>query len=206
MSPTEQRERAIEALFHDFAKGLTLARQVSDPWFRCQALAWASRFVPENDCVPIAKEAMDAARSDTDPFKVVGASCWPVRALIERGFTKHAIEAVSTVLTVANQIEQPESMAEVLFLLFNAVDPLPTDAKQIVLQALTEACVKSNGWRAKRALRETASILARDDPKSAERFVSAIPEGTAKRQASRRRANRETGVVRAFFWDQKAGT
>jgi hypothetical protein len=43
MSATDERERAIKKAKTNFHEALSLARKVSEPWYRAQALAWVAR-------------------------------------------------------------------------------------------------------------------------------------------------------------------
>lgn len=202
MSATSERDRAISLATTNSQKALALARQVSKPWFRCQALAWVARFAPDNEVVKIADEAIAAAFLVEDPYQTVGAAAWPVRALIERGHEQRAVNLLPELLAVCPTIENLVSRLNALFLLWQAVFPLKGDGKKSVLGALVKTCQATNSWQAGYTLRETALILAQEDLIEAKRLVASMPIGVYKRQAERRIAEGQQGYVRSFFWDK----
>lgn len=199
MSATAERNRAIQVAASDFEKALSLARQVSEPWFRCQALAWAARFAPETEVIKTAEEALTSAFSAKDPYHTVGASAWPIRALIERGHEHKALHWLAELVAASATIENPVSRLKALFLLWQAVHPVKSEAKKSVLGALTRACQAADSWQAGWTLRETALILARDDVNEAMSLMAFIPEGVYKRQAQQRIAQGQRGYVHPFY-------
>jgi hypothetical protein len=93
MSATTDRDIAMRVAETDFKKALILARKVSEPWFRCQALAGTARYAPEEHVVQIAEEAIAASLTETEPYMKVAATAWPFRALIERNQVQKAMGA-----------------------------------------------------------------------------------------------------------------
>lgn len=200
MSATSERDRAVSVATTNSCKALALARQVSKPWFRCQALAWVARFAPDNEVVKIANEAIAAANAAEDLYQTLGAAAWPIRALIERGHEQRAVHMLPKLLAVYPAIENPVSRLNALFLLWQAVFPIKDDGKKSVLGALVKTCQATNSWQAGYTLRETALILANEDLSEAKRLVASMPIGVYKRQAERRIAEGQQGYVRSFFW------
>jgi hypothetical protein len=199
MSATSERERAIQAAPLDFEKALTLARKVSEPWFRCQALAWVARYAPEAKVVQLAQEAVETALLGKDAYQQVAAAAWPVRALAERGKAQKAAQLVAQLAALSAEIPHPVSRLNALFLLWQAADPLPKSVKEGVMGALVSACRAADSWQAGRTMRDLALMLASEDRSQAEQFVSSMPESSYKRQAEKRLAAGETHRPRAFF-------
>jgi hypothetical protein len=196
----KERERAVRAATTNSERALALARQVSHPWYRAQALAWVARFAPEAGVVRIAQEALRTASRAEDPYQVVGASAWPIRALIERDHRERAVQQLPSLLESAERIQHPVSRIEALFLLVQAVWPLGSRGRKPVLDRLALLCQTTPGWRAGRALRELALMLADEDETEARRVADSMPQGPYKRQALRRLTAGRRARPRPFFW------
>jgi hypothetical protein len=140
-----------------------------------------------------------AAAGAPDPYLTVGASAWPVRALIERG-EPAPDAAVRRLLAVAESIDHPVRRLSALDLLFHAVYPIGGRAKRDTLTALVTACQAANSWRAGRTLVDVALVVAADDPDAAARVAAAtLLGGRHRRQVERRLSAGERRSVRAFF-------
>jgi hypothetical protein len=200
MSAAQQRERAIQAAKTDFRTGRRLAREVSEPWFRAQALAWVARFGPEEVVERVAEEALKAAGLGRDAYQQVGAGAWAVRALAERGRIRTASDAASGLAELSAGIEHPVSRLNALFLLWQAAQPLDRGVRQMVLSKLVAACHSAASWQAGRTLYATALILAAEEPEEARRIVEQMAEGRYRRQAQRHLAEGNTLGPRPFFW------
>ncbi len=108
----------------DYEYALKTARKFETPWNRAVALGWVARYAPIGKMEALAREALDAASEDEDPFGVVGASAWPVRALIERQREQVVEPFMRRLLALSDKIEHPVSRLDGLFLLWQAVYPL----------------------------------------------------------------------------------
>ena len=127
ISPTQGRDHATRLAAINFSAALAAAREVSDPWYACQALAWVARYAPETELPRIAEEALEEAARASDPYQRVGASAWPVRALIEREQSARVHSLLPAILAQVGQIDNFGSRSQALFLLFQAVFPLGRD-------------------------------------------------------------------------------
>lgn len=200
MSATEQRERAIQAARTDLPTGLQLARRVSEPWFRAQALAWVARLAAEADVERIAAEALEAASAGKDAYQHVGSAAWAIRALAERGRSRKAAAAVCKLVSLSDGITHPVSRLNALFLLCEAAWPLGGSVRRQVVQKLVAACQSAASWRAGSTLRDVALMLARDDPREARRITEQMPDGPYKQQTQRQLDEGQTSTPRPFFW------
>jgi hypothetical protein len=81
-SPKQTRDRAASLAPSDPSTALTLAREINDPWFACQALH-GSADSPGDDFETLLNEAFEIGRKCSDPYRVVASAAWPARALIE---------------------------------------------------------------------------------------------------------------------------
>jgi hypothetical protein len=104
MSATQQRDEACRIAPADAARALRIARQISDPWFRCQALASASIFVQANLRRQVIDEAFFAANKLEEINRVVTVSSWPLKALAMLGdFTLVQSEGTRLLATISNE-------------------------------------------------------------------------------------------------------
>jgi hypothetical protein len=190
---------------HDWAAALREARVRPDAWGRAQGLGWAARFAPDAEVVAIAEEALAACASAADPYERVGASAWPLRALIERGHAARAAAMLGEVLLRAEAIENPVSRVDALFLVWQAVYPLGSEVRRTVLAPLLRTAVATNAWKPQRVLQVIVYILAEEEPSLADEVAAAMPPGQYQRAAARRLAGGERQELRPFFWPQGGG-
>jgi hypothetical protein len=198
VTPTKSREHAIQLAKTDPDAALAVARGIDDPWFRSQALAAVARFSKSRQ-LEILEEAQVASQSADDPYKIVGASAWWIRAMIELGYGDEAARELPALIEVSSTIEHPVSRLEALFLLFQAVFHLEA-TRLLALDALVNACQSANSWKAGDRLQEAALMLAADYPAESEQVIRAMPEGKYKRQAIEKRAASGGRPPRPFFW------
>lgn len=201
MSATDERERAVRLARTDFRRALELARKVSQPWFRCQALAWVARFAPESEVVRIVQEALRAVSHAEDPYRKVVPAAWPIRALIERGHGRRAAALLPNLIEASGRIGHPVSRIEALLVVIQAAWPLGASTRAGVREALIAACRAASSWRAGRALRDLALMVAAEDEEEAQRLIASMPEGVYRRQAVRRLAEGQRLKPRSFFWE-----
>lgn len=195
MSATNQRDVAMRVAKTDFKKALPLARKVSEPWFRCQALAGAARYAPDEHVVKTAEEAISAAFTATDSYKKVAATAWPLRALIERKQEQKAIQSLPKILELSAQIENPISRTDALFLLWEAF--FPVQGHGFILAPLVKSC--TGHWKADYILRQIVMILASGNIEEAQKLAASMPESKYKRQAEKRLAEGQNEQARQFY-------
>ena len=199
MSATTERDIASRLAITDFEKALLLARNVSQPWFRCQALAQVARFAPDARVAKTAEEAVAAALMATDVYQQVAVTAWPLRALLERNYNEKARESLPPILKLSAQIQNPVSRSDALFLLWQAF--FAFDGNKSVLGTLVKSC--DGHWKADYILRQVVLILAAENWDEAQRLVASMREGKYKRQAARRLAAGEIQTARSFFPEPK---
>ena len=193
------RDRAISIARTDFVKALDLARKVSNPWFRCQALAWVARFGPEGEVTRIAEEAVEAANKCDDAFQKVAALSWPVRALVERDRRRQAESIVAVALTRVAEVRHPVCRADALFLLIQAAWSLPKGLRGSLVSALRGACRDAKSWRTGRMLYTVALFVSVEDNRLAREIITSLPEGRLRRKGERDLAEGRFETPRAFF-------
>ena len=120
--------------------------------------------------------------------------------MAERDRVAQVERAVSRVLRVAEEIDNPVSRADALFLVWQAVSPASQKVRRTVLEPLLSVCAASSSWKGAYLLSDIALILARDDPTAAQEIVDAMAEGRYKQQAHRRINEDELMQPRPFYW------
>lgn len=159
MSATTQRDRATSLAKSCPNEALKQARQVDEPWFRAQALAWVARFA-DSDVVTIAAEAAKAATEGGDKYQQCAVRAWEIAALAERDYKSEASKRLREALNIAKNVEPVASRSEALFLLFQASARIaPTDAEK-VFEVLKSLCPAEAHWRCQRALRNGAKMMS----------------------------------------------
>jgi hypothetical protein len=159
MSPTEQRDQATSLAKDDPREALMLARHVSDPWFRAQALSWVARFT-DADPVAIAEEAAKAAVAGRDNYQQTAVRAWEIAALAERQCAAEAKRRLFSVLETADNIEPVSSRSEALLLLLQAAAKISADDAAKVYEVIQATCQPDEHWRCKRALQDAAKMIA----------------------------------------------
>jgi hypothetical protein len=200
MSATSQRDHACGVAKTDPDRALRLARVIEDPWFRCQALAWAARFGAERRVVPVAREALAAAQGSEDAFRRVAATAWPIRALLERDQSPAALEALAAGIAESRTISNATNRLDALLLLWEAVWPAGREVhRRMLAEALAAA---REGWSTKAAgiLKTAALYLGEPHPDLARELVAAVPHERWSEVVERAIARGERLYPRSFFW------
>ena len=161
MSATLQRDQAIALAKTNPKKALDKAREVSEPWFRAQALSWVARLI-HTDPVSVARQASKAAAECDDDYKRSAVRSWEIAALAEREFTSEAKKALNEALKVARTAQPISSRSEALFLLFQAAFAMSESEAAKVNAILTEVCPADEHWRCKRSIRNAAKMINGD--------------------------------------------
>ena len=200
-SPTTERNQTISLAQSNWSAALASARKVSDPWHRCQSLAWVARFAPAGVVTNIAAEALSAARACDDPYKVAAASAWPLRALIERDQRSQIGSLLDHLLQTAETIPHPVNRLDALFLIWQGVFPVGSSGRHRPQSALLRACQNVNSWKGSYTLRDTAVMVAPDDMAEAQRIVAMMPESSYRRQTLRQIVEGKRLSPRPFFWE-----
>ena len=159
MSATLQRDHAQTLAKSNPKKALDLARKVSEPWFRSQALSWVARFT-DGDPVSVASEAAQAACECEDDYKKSAVRAWEIAALAERGCTREARKSLSEALALGKCVEPISSRSEALLLLLQAAFKISRDEAERVYADLRASCPVDEHWRCKRAVRDGGKMLS----------------------------------------------
>jgi hypothetical protein len=156
MSAATQRNRAMNLAKSRPNEAL---KQVDEPWFRAQALAWVARFA-DREVIAIAAEAAKAAAEGGDKYQQCAVRAWEIAALAERDYKSEASMRLREALNTAKNVEPAASRSEALFLLLQASARIaPGDAEK-VYEMLKNSCRAEAHWRCQRALRNGAKMMS----------------------------------------------
>jgi len=200
----DARTRACDLANVDPVHALEIARGISDPWYACQAFAWVGRFWPGADFRSVIAEGARAANRSLDPYQVVAAAAWPVRAFLERDVRADARMLIKEVLPVTPDIENLGSRSEALFTLLQAALPYEGPLWRPVLIALIEASEPTLSWRQRRNLRDAASMVFGVDSDQAKSIGLKITSPDLRRIIEKVLASPAKTCLspRQFFWDR----
>jgi hypothetical protein len=200
VAQTRERDEAMQLAKVDSQAALDAARRISEPWFRCQALAGVARYAP-NDSVAlrVAEEASRGAEEALSAYEPVAAVAWPVRALVERGYAHEAESMMRRALVRSEQIANHVSRVDALFLLVQAGWAARGDAWISAVAHLVAATRTASSWKVPGVLRDLVLMLAGSGRDFGPTLAN-MPEGKHRRQAENRLAAKEFMKPRDFFW------
>ena len=204
MTPTQRRDRATRLASRDNEAALETARQVTDPWFECQALAWVARFGPTERFDEIVEESIAVGRASSEPYQAVAATAWPIRACVERGRVERLSTLLPSLLGAARHIQPVASRSEAVFLLFQAIFPAGRQMWAPMLDALVEASTPVSHWRQARNLVDAALIVASEAPEFACTVVARVEEPKIRARIERALSTTKMRPPRPFFWQHAA--
>ena len=200
LTPTHARELAHRLSSSEPEQALMVAREINDPWFRCQALSQVARYWPQADYDRLLKEAVDAADSQDDAYKRVAVSAWPIRAYLERGEVSQARELLERYTPAAARIENMGSRSEALFMVFQAAKPFAPDLWQPVLRALVAATEPALAWRQRRNVRDAIAMVTQGGPALVEEALASLSDDKTVAAVRRDLAKGRCAEPRPFFW------
>jgi len=201
MNPTAARQLCIDLAQNEPQRSLKVARSIDEPWFRCQALASTARYWPGDGYAPILEEALAAARSQINLYKLVAVQAWPLRAYLERN-NSGPVSAHLTQATGASQgIENRGGRSEALFMLFQAARPYDTDLWRPVFWMLVDAAEPSISWRQGRSVQYAAEMVFSDHPELIGEMTRQLSDPRNLAAVSRvvNRADAQQASPRPFF-------
>lgn len=183
LQPSQMRNQVQRLCEAEPAEALKIARHISDPWFCSQALSWVGRYWRDTKFAEILQEAADVALRASDPYQTVGASAWPVRALLEGGATATTI--ARRTLPLARRIENLGSRSEALMLLFQAALPYDKVVWAPVLDELVIASEPVLNWRQRRNFQGVIRLLLGRDANLAADLTGKVSDETLRRSAEK---------------------
>lgn len=168
----------------DPAEALNLARQIQHPWYRCQALSNVAEHCADRAAkLLILQEALEAARSQSEPNRVVVVSAWPLSAMAT-DFRKEALGVVYELLDVCESEHHGLRKLDALSALIQATMSLDK-ARELVLPKFEEAASRSHGWRSDRLVAWVATNISQYDRGAAKRLLRCRPENRFSKIAAK---------------------
>lgn len=199
MTPTQQRDRAFGLARTDSEAALHLARGVSEPWFKAQALAAVARWSADDRVEPVAREAFAAAEACDDSYKRAAASAWPIRALVERGRASVALAALDQARGHALAAAPAGSQAEALFGLLQAAWSLGTATRLQLVEDLVALHERDTFWRVGRAVVGALEMVSESDPAQARDLAARVREDRCREKAQAAIARGRPSGPRDYF-------
>lgn len=197
---TRLRDESSGMAASDWQAAVAIARRIDEPWFACQALAAVARYAPDDRVCEFADDAIREAERDEDPYRTVGASAWPLRALLEREKGARLEQLLSRMLLLAPRIQASPSRSDALYLVLAAVFPGGRVLWEPVHQEIMKAAQSAWHWRTKRVLIESIQMIAIDDEAHAYACLSQLSDGRHKRKLQRALDAGERIQPRGFFY------
>lgn len=209
MSATQERDQVARIAAADPASALRIARNIRDPWFRCQALACVAWHTPDHKpFLAFITESLESASSISDPNRAVTAAAWPVAALARRRFSspeamkrndRELGAAIPRLTKVIADEPNPASRADALLTLVNALSPFKPGLRNGVLGLLVKECRNPADRKRQRQLEAAALVVAADDPDAADGITGLLEEGRKRRTVARIEDQPELLGPRPFF-------
>ncbi len=197
---SRERDRASNLAKTNLPAALKAAQAISDPFMRCQALAWVARYASSDvDAVKFAGEAEGALNGISDAYQAVAGAAWPVRALLERGRPAEAGALLQRTVRGARRIESPVRRVDALFLLVQAGWPAASSDWAAAVTNLVNSARSASGSKPEAVLRDLVLMLA-GAGRDFTAVLASLPDGKSRRQAERRLQSREFPSPRPFFW------
>jgi hypothetical protein len=196
---TKARDKVAELSASQPKEALRLARQIADPWFAVQALAWIVRRADSAIAGEALGEARDTAKAGRDAYQRASVLAWPIRAAVETGRIEEARRMLADGLALIPKVKPAGSRAEAAGLLLEAAFPAGPDVWRPALEAIEAHCAGDGDWRSGRLCRSVAHLLAHEHMADARRLVAAMPEGKIKDRAAKELGEGVTAEPRPFF-------
>lgn len=209
MSATQERDQAARIAGANTESALRLARNIDDPWFRCQALAHAAwHTVDDESFFKVINESLDSGWSIEIPNRAASVVAWPVAALAGRRLSGPAAmqridrmlrEALARLTEVVAHEPSPISRADALLIHVHALSPSRPDLRKGILNLLSKECRDPANRKRQRQTEVAALVIARDDPRSALALATSLNEARRRRTLARIEQQPELCGPRSFF-------
>ncbi|WP_165063844.1 hypothetical protein [Paludisphaera rhizosphaerae] len=193
----------------DVAAASRIARNISDPWFRCQALASVAwRVDAEKPFFGIIDESLESGWSIKIPNRAATVVAWPVAALAghslsgpgarerTRSMFRAALDQVRKV--VAEDLS-PISRADALLIHVHALSPSCPELRKGIIDLLMKECRDPANRKRQRQIEEAALVIARDDPGTALTLASSLDESRRRRTVASIEQKNVVLGPRSFF-------
>lgn len=185
MSPTELRDRAMHLAKEDAVAALHLAREIPDPWFRAQALAGAARWIEEAQVERVAAESLASGEACHDDYQRAAVAAWAIRALMERGRSARAAEALVVARQRALAASPAGSRAQALFGLLQSAWDLGAPTRRTLVEDIAATQESDPFWRVSRCLVDAIAMIRATEPDVAAQIVGRVSDHRVRSKAAR---------------------
>jgi hypothetical protein len=168
----------------NYEGALQVARQIPDPWFRCQALSYVAEHTADASAQrALLAEAFGAAVETAEPNRVVSVSVWPLEVLCSIGSADEVAAEVARLLAVSatepHSLRRCDAQARMLHALRHG----PMECFWAILDECTRSCTQRLGWRRDRILRGVARLVNEHSHQKAVEVAQLIDSPRFRRQA-----------------------
>ncbi len=203
---TQVRNRVATIARTKPLEALELAKQIDDPWFRCQALSIAAvHALDERARKRAIDEALSAANDLRQPNRAVTVSAWPVKALVLAGQMSSVASEVERLLGLISTEPSPVRRADALRFLLGAVSTAPGPVASRVAREFATACLEPlvNGKRNTKGESNLETCLpgiACIDSKLAQGLLARLTPSRSERAARALQAARNVPLNELLPW------
>ena len=177
----DPRQRTWDLAQVNVDEAYKFAAEISDDWFRCQALAsaaWHTSSKPR--FLTIANEALKSAKKLPNPNRRVSCSAWIIRAMAKRADVDISMDVQECLIDIRKE-ENPVRRADALFLLFEAVFS-DLKIREEVFEELWNSIVEMKSWKKERLLADLALVVAGEDLDRAVDITNSITKASIERK------------------------
>lgn len=173
-----------EHVQQDPTAALSAARKIQHPWYRCQALSQVAEYCADKAMkLLILQEALQAARSQSEPNRTIVVSAWPLSIMVT-AFQKEALEVAYELLALSETEQHGLRRLDAQASLIQSVMQL-SKARELLLPKFEETAMRSHGWRSDKLVAWVAITIARYDGDAAWRLVQSRPANRFSKAAAK---------------------
>lgn len=138
------------------------AHRIRHPWYRCQALTRAAEFSNGPRRSALLDSALEAAREQDEPNRIVTVSSWPIRVLA--GFSpERTAELIVDLVKIAESEPHNLRRAHALRMLALSISGRP-ELLRLMVPAMVETVLGGGGYRMDRVIRDIFELVRASNP------------------------------------------
>lgn len=161
-------------------EALKVARSISHPWYRCQALAKVAEvWGTKRQKMDVLEEALAAAQEQSEINRIVTVSSWPL-AVMRRVDLEAVAAHLRRLVSLAEREPHTLRRADALAHLAGAARNEPS-LLAVIGPSWVNALRHGRGWRIDRLIRDAVELLGASMPEVTEQLIEHHGEGRHKR-------------------------
>jgi hypothetical protein len=182
----KERQKVLEFVKTDFNGALRIAKEIPDPWYRCQSLSFVAAEARDRKTrLSLIGAAFDAALACQDPNRVATVSTWPLRVLVESSAEaevhRHAERLLQLIRTEPHPVRRGDAQSHILSALYAGPRPDFLNA----FRDFVDSCKQAHSWRLDEICRRFAPWLNSIDPTLTPVLLDCIRKPKVRRLAER---------------------